>query len=80
MALAENGFEKLDHYDGYFENLAVVFSPEKILLPSSLGRKNVDNLLKLMIIKISSFVFAYFYIYLFILLSQLIFIMLIVIY
>jgi predicted RND superfamily exporter protein len=50
-ALAENGFKKLDHYDRYFENLAFVFSPEKILLPSSLSRKNVDNLLKLMIIK-----------------------------
>jgi predicted RND superfamily exporter protein len=50
-ALAENGFEKLDHYERYFENLSVAFSPGKILLPSSLGRNDVEKLLKLMIIK-----------------------------
>jgi predicted RND superfamily exporter protein len=51
VALAENGFEKLDHYDRYFENLAVAFSPGAILLPSSLHRKKLGKLSKLLIFK-----------------------------
>ncbi|MBN2516530.1 MAG: MMPL family transporter [Deltaproteobacteria bacterium] len=50
-ALAKNGFEKLDHYDRYFENLANTFSPEKILLPSSLNSEKFGKLSNLLIFK-----------------------------
>lgn len=46
-ALEENGFERLDLYDGYFENLSRALSAEEILLPSSFQQTELGTLLKL---------------------------------
>ncbi len=48
-ALEENGFERSDLYDKYFEVLSKAFSTKKILLPSSILDTEVGNLLRLFI-------------------------------
>jgi predicted RND superfamily exporter protein len=53
--LAEKGFEKMDHYDIYFENLSKTLPPEKILLPSSLDCSRLGTLSKLFIFKEDDF-------------------------
>ncbi|MBW2568321.1 MAG: MMPL family transporter [Deltaproteobacteria bacterium] len=48
-ALEENGFEKLDLYDRYFESLSQVFSAEKLFFPSSLMEKEFGKIINLFV-------------------------------
>ena len=50
-ALEENGFEKLDLYDEYFESLSRAFSAEKLFFPSSLRGKEFGKILNLFVFR-----------------------------
>jgi len=49
-ALEENGFERTDLYDGYFEILSRAFSTGKIVLPSSVLDTGIGDFLRLFVL------------------------------